>query len=73
MGPHVSQHASVAVRSPEGQRPEGHCPASSYETSPLLSQLGQSDPQHGALVPCAMHVPLGHAPPVGAMYPFDAQ
>jgi hypothetical protein len=73
MGPQVSQHERVAVLSADGQRPAGHCPASSYETSPLLSQLGQIDPQHGWLVPCAMHVPLGQAPPVGAMYPFEPQ
>jgi hypothetical protein len=73
MGPHVSQHPRLAVRSPEGQSPGGHCPASSYDTSPLLSQLGQIDPQQGWLVPCAMHVPLGHEPPVGAMYPLDPQ
>jgi hypothetical protein len=73
MGPQVSQQARVAVRSPDGQRPEGHCPASSYETSPLLSQVGQREPQHGTLVPWARHVPFGHAPPLGVEYPFDSQ
>jgi hypothetical protein len=69
----LSQQVSVAVTSAEGQSPAGHVPALVYETRPFASQEAQMDPQHGTLVPLAMHVPFGHDAPLGGSYPLDWQ
>jgi hypothetical protein len=51
----------------------GHIPLASYETSPLPSHVGQSDPQQATAVPLAKQVPFGHVEPVGDEYPLDSQ
>ena len=61
----MSQHCNVPVASADGHSPAGHIPPASYETSPLDSHVGQSEPQHDTGVPLAGHVPLGHDPPAG--------
>ncbi len=68
-----SQHCSVAVTSADGHSPAGHVPSLCFDTSPFASHEAHTEPQQATLVPLAMQVPLGQAPPCGVRYPFDSQ
>jgi hypothetical protein len=56
----VSQHCMNWFGSHDAYVFPGQLPASSYETSPLDSHVGQTEPQHASGRFGARQVPFGH-------------